>query len=630
MGKGVYMSVLNLDSVSHITTISDVNCMYSNGDEGSELNIFNNTIAPFGAIPSLSQGTSYIESKGSGICAFEDSQFQLNFDGSSFQSFRIQTPNPNIQILEQTGTMWTDITPSGNFLVWGGQPGLGVIIPPSEPINTAPFSSAPGATWMGYLASQNSSFLGSPLNMICLPGSHDTGMSEANHCTTFANSRNTQTQTLNVAGQLNMGIRYFDIRPALWSNDNDSNFYTGHFSGALGGQGCLGENLSNILDAVSTFINTNTSEFVVLKFSHYEDNDDNSFPLSVQQDLLTLIQTKLSGQMLTAMPGEKVGLFVVNEILKSGTRVICVFDGLDSSLYNPTVGILQFGSLSDSAPVPLLGSNLDILDSYTGTENTVFMMVDQMNKFNIFKQANLKNGELFLLSYTLTLSNLDSTPFSTSRSILDLANKANPWLWDYATALVQPIAPGQLWTPKNPFVVPNIVYIDNVKDNSALLAAVYFNSLLMSQLTLQEFAIRSAEFGNLSLRAAGIGEQMNCQWGVGPWERFKMVEGPIPYFYLTSVEFGGYVTAYAEGATAFNPSGVGKLVLEANQSPNAQFKLGIDENGDGGFTIQSNLHENMFIRLDGTGVSQPNGTGVGEANCQFTSGTFEKLYFTIS
>ena len=75
-------------------------------------------------------------------------------------------------------------------------------------------------------------------------------MSTAQDCTSLATARVTQTQTANVNTQLNYGVRYFDLRPALWSIENASNFYTGHFASALGGQGCLGENLNQLLDSL--------------------------------------------------------------------------------------------------------------------------------------------------------------------------------------------------------------------------------------------------------------------------------------------------------------------------------------------------------------------------------------------
>ena len=42
-------------------------------------------------------------------------------------------------------------------------------------------------------------------------------------------------------------------------------------------------------------------------------------------------------------------------------------------------------------------------------------------------------------------------------------------------------------------------------------------------------------------------------------------------------------------------------------------------------TIQSVQFPNVFLRLDGSGVTSFNGNGVGRVNCQFTAGPYEKF-----
>lgn len=48
-----------------------------------------------------------------------------------------------------------------------------------------------------------------------MPGSHDAGMSTIDGRTTLADWANTQTQWLDIYGQLVRGSRWLDIRPCL-------------------------------------------------------------------------------------------------------------------------------------------------------------------------------------------------------------------------------------------------------------------------------------------------------------------------------------------------------------------------------------------------------------------------------
>src|SRR5829696_1874228 len=109
--------------------------------------------------------------------------------------------------------------------------------------------------------------------------------------------------------------------------------------------------------------------------------------------------------MLTAYAAEKVGLLTVGQILRGGKRVICVFQDLHDSLYDPANGILRYGVVHPEAPNFAQSlSNLDVYDEHSYTQNSVRMMTEQLNLYHAFCDARRDNGQLFLLSYTLTLS----------------------------------------------------------------------------------------------------------------------------------------------------------------------------------------------------------------------------------
>lgn len=76
MGYGAYFAVQNNRGQALRLFVTNVNCMYDNGDEGSNLSLFNNAVVPVsGTLPST--GTQYIEVNASGACFFEASTFNL-------------------------------------------------------------------------------------------------------------------------------------------------------------------------------------------------------------------------------------------------------------------------------------------------------------------------------------------------------------------------------------------------------------------------------------------------------------------------------------------------------------------------------------------------------------------------
>ncbi|MFP2904151.1 hypothetical protein ACLESD_03570 [Pyxidicoccus sp. 3LFB2] len=70
------MTVTNNRSTPIRLFVTDVECMYDNGDDGSNLSTFNNAVV--GANASLpTSGSQYIEAKNSGGCWGADSTFTL-------------------------------------------------------------------------------------------------------------------------------------------------------------------------------------------------------------------------------------------------------------------------------------------------------------------------------------------------------------------------------------------------------------------------------------------------------------------------------------------------------------------------------------------------------------------------
>ncbi|KAI9723061.1 MAG: hypothetical protein M1812_001510 [Candelaria pacifica] len=129
-------------------------------------------------------------------------------------------------------------------------------------VNTAP-------DWM----QANSGALGPrTLRQLCLPYSHDAGMSIMTNKTSFATSNTVVTQMRSVGQQLQLGVRMFDIRPHIFRGQ----YVCGHYSDleSLGGWiGGNGEAISTIMQQVNQFTASN-KELVILELNLAYDTHD--------------------------------------------------------------------------------------------------------------------------------------------------------------------------------------------------------------------------------------------------------------------------------------------------------------------------------------------------------------------
>lgn len=439
MGFGARMVVVNNDTKSHKLTISNINCMYDNGDEGSNLQVWNNvTIAPFTSIPTI--GTQYIEVKASGSCAFQTSTFTVNID--NLISFTISEKNNQYYTNSHLNSVDVSIDNGGN----GKQAIITVVIN----------CTAVAANWMRtFNNSTGNSFFGKTLSQICLPGSHDAGMYTLTKSTFWSNSCNTQTQLIDIGSQLNSGVRYFDLRPTVW--DQSSEMYLGHFSSSSGGQGSLGQDMTSALQQVKNFASNanNSQEIVILKFSHYTTQDDSGFGTTLKKSLLDNYINPILGSVMykNSYYGVNLGSQTLQSIIDSGQRVICVFDDF-SNYINPAAGIFSFGN-------PNSHNNYCLYDEYANTQFYAKMVDDQVGKWQSFAAGN---GNMFLFSFTLTAT-MGGT---TGDCVLAMAAMANPRL---TGVLAYYKAANSINS------IPNILYIDSVSNINAINSAYYINSL---------------------------------------------------------------------------------------------------------------------------------------------------------
>ena len=115
-----------------------------------------------------------------------------------------------------------------------------------------------------------------------------------------------KTQNLDIFGQLEAGIRWFDLR----TMQHDNEFYLYH--------GFLAHKVSEILDSVRRFTNQWEREIVVLNFSHTFVPQDNHVQLA------ELIKAKLGDRV--CLDGALLKEKTVAELVSRGVKVVVFYD----------------------------------------------------------------------------------------------------------------------------------------------------------------------------------------------------------------------------------------------------------------------------------------------------------------
>ena len=284
--------------------------------------------------------------------------------------------------------------------------------------------------WMGNISNTTK------LNNIVLPGSHDAGMSQTNHCTVVvANTDWVQAQDLNILNQANIGSRYFDIR---LDYDHDE-LVTYHRGSGLGfdGVGCNGQifanNDSGVLDNAINFLKDNPTETLILKLSHTRSDSGHSAVDTVSRVVKVLNSSPYNEYLYKSNSDINLADLQIEQVRG---KMIVVLDSEYNSYINPTEGLFKYSDYN-----PSVSDGLQVYDNYTSTDKLTKMHDDQLKKLSLY--GGLKQNDLFLLSWTLTGEVFQEL------NIKELADEANNNLLD-------------LLKYYSSNIVPNIIYIDYI------------------------------------------------------------------------------------------------------------------------------------------------------------------------
>ncbi|MCG7534093.1 hypothetical protein [Pseudoalteromonas sp. OOF1S-7] len=290
---------------------------------------------------------------------------------------------------------------------------------------------------------------------ICITGSHDSGMSIVQHGTIGSNACNTQTQTYNIGQQLAFGARYFDIRPVIGSGD----YYTGHYSKISipvhgpSMQGSRGQLIEHIVDEINAFT-AQHAELVILNLSHDMDTDsgNENYPSFTQAQWNGLFETLAQLQALyVTSPNQNFCESTLNSLIGDGKAKVIVIVEPDNVNLGPYLGKGFYPN-----------ANFKVYNEYADTSDFTKMANDQFAKMETVRGQS----EYFLLSWTLTQGTEEVLACllpGDPNSIRKAADQAN-------AQLASQIA--QHTTPK---LYPNILYTDNIIDDTCAQIAVSIN-----------------------------------------------------------------------------------------------------------------------------------------------------------
>lgn len=304
------------------------------------------------------------------------------------------------------------------------------------------FSDSPSDRWM----QNNISLLGGrKLRDICIPGSHDAGMSVLRNKTAFASEANTLTQGVTIVRQLQFGSRWFDLRPTLYHGT----YSTGHYSridindNARTYQGGDGATMDEVINDINNFT-SNHQELIILNFSHEFRTDlgNPNYRGFTPSEWEGLFQVLLRLNYLFTAPG--LDKRTVDLAAQNLSTFIKPNGAPRSSVIVIVPGEVNIPDRFINAGMYNKG-RLDFVDDYADTPNPGTMLNNQYTKMRTRRTPPAK--DYFLFSAILTQQGA-GTVFGPS--IREMSGWAHSALF------------GTLMATVTSQVYPNVLYIDYV------------------------------------------------------------------------------------------------------------------------------------------------------------------------
>ena len=232
------------------------------------------------------------------------------------------------------------------------------------------------------------------LRHLCMPGSHDAGMSTLTSGTAMGTRANVITQTQSIGGQLQAGSRYFDIRPVISAGQ----YVTGHYSriekfGIVTWQGGNGQSIDSIVSEINAFTAVN-KELIILRLSHDLNTDVGnygyrSFTQAEWGDLMRKLVAITDRVSLEDAPAD-LTVLPLNRFIGAKAGVIIVVEYGDNT---EKFGLLDGKEFFTASQFPRF-------DDYANKDDVNAMVRDQLGKLALNRPN--PDSPFFVLSWTLS------------------------------------------------------------------------------------------------------------------------------------------------------------------------------------------------------------------------------------
>ncbi|EJL31009.1 hypothetical protein PMI01_02944 [Caulobacter sp. AP07] len=325
---------------------------------------------------------------------------------------------------------------------------------------TAPPSPANwmASLWLHFDSKAGNPFGDIPLNQLPIPGSHDSG--------TSGMTRTAKTQGKSVAEQLNLGIRFFDLRPKV---DNGV-FKIHHGIGKTSEEGdrilarcdANGEPVADptvecIFNDVRKFLIANPREIIILKFQTFGAQVGQTFTPQDHRDFRAL----MAGYMPLIAPAPVSALTLNNLYSQSQPGRVIVFYGDDLEAEDATWDpIWPFASGSAQREG---GYRLECFDPWWRDDIGAFGGDDKDDEFAgrwlPYHIQNLKDWQADgLAGFFVTQAQMEIQPGATLDSCENSAIKNNPRNIEAFVGWMKTGVPGAAATLR-----PNILTLDYIE-----------------------------------------------------------------------------------------------------------------------------------------------------------------------
>ena len=149
------------------------------------------------------------------------------------------------------------------------------------------------------------------------------------------------------------------------------------------------------------------------------------------------------------------------------------------------------------------------------------------------------------------------------------------------------------------------------------------------------YTFESVQFPGVYLRMDGSGVSspsgsgggvVNCQFGVQSYEKFKLnCIGNCTYSIESTAFPGVYLRMDGNGVTKFTGPGGGVVNGQFKVASYERFNLIYTDGDQYSFSVESAHFPGVYLRMDGSGVTEFTGPGGGVVNCQFGALPYEKF-----